>query len=346
MGPAALKNVATLASSLYSSALDGAVSMQGAVHAFLDQPDETTLAAARTAWLDSRPAYLHTEGFRFSSGPIDGTDENLEGFINAWPLDESFIDSILAGADPITADLLHADNEKGGEKNISTGYHAVEYLLWGEDTSADGPGTRPATDFDDVPANTRIRTYLSVVTDLLVDDFGKVVSQWDPAGGAYAASFVGLEPAEGLRRVLTGLGTLSGGELFGQRMTVPYDTKDQEDEHSCFSDNTTEDHKGDVQSIRHIYLGLGADDQPVPGSLSELVAAVDPASDQRIRAALDNAVTATEAIPRPFDQAILGADTAPGRVAIKKALDAVIEITDSLVVAAQELGVQIGTDVP
>jgi putative iron-regulated protein len=341
-----LETHAKLAWSLYNAALDGTKSVQAAVRRFLAAPDATSLAAARQAWLDARPAYLHTEAFRFSDGPIDSGD-NLEGFINAWPLDESFIDSIIAGSEPITADTLHADNERGGEKNISTGWHAVEYLLWGKDTSVDGPGNRPASDFAlNDPSAARRRTYLAVVTDLLVRDFTAVIEQWSPDNGAYRAEFVKLDPTEGLHRILTGLGTLSGGELFGQRMSTPFETKDQEDEHSCFSDNTTEDHKGDVDGIRRVYLGLGADSNKVGTALTDLVAAVDPSLDVTVRGSLDAAAAATAAIPRPFDQAIRGTDSAPGRVAIHAALDAVDAQTKSLVLIADKLHVKIATDVP
>jgi putative iron-regulated protein len=341
-----LVTYADVAWSLYNAALDGAESTNGAVDAFLSDPTPASLAAARQAWLDARPAYLHTEAFRFSEGPIDSGD-NPEGFINAWPLDESYVDSIIDGTDPITEDSLHGANERGGEKNISTGWHAVEYLLWGRDTSPSGPGDRPFTDFVTTdPSNARRRQYLDVVSGLLVHDLGAVVEAWDPANGSYRQTFLAVDPDEGVRRILTGLGTLSGGELFGQRMTVSFETKDQEEEHSCFSDNTTEDHKGDVEGIRRVYLGLGADDTKLGSSLTDLVASIDPALDADVRQRLDAARDATAAIPRPYDQAILGTDSSPGRQAIRAALAAVDDQTQGLVLVADRLGVKIATDVP
>jgi putative iron-regulated protein len=342
-----MKAYADIAWKSYSAALAGAQRMQQAVQVLVDQPDQANLDAARKAWLAARPDYLHTEGFRFSGGPIDSGDVNVEGFINAWPVDEVFIDVILADSDPLTPSTLRQNNERGGERNISTGWHALEYLLWGVDSVPMGPGDRPVSDFVGTElARTRLRTYLATTADMLVDDLDAVAAQWDPASGVYRSTFVQQAPSVAIKAAFTGIGTLSGGELFGQRMAVPYETKDQEEEHSCFSDNTTADHIGDVQSIRRIYLGLGPDETPVGPSLSTLVAAVNPSADAVVRDALERALRAVEAIPNPFDQAIQGSDSAPGRVAIRAALDAVSSLTTSLTLAGQALGVEFGIDVP
>ena len=42
--------------------------------------------------------YSPTEVFRFYGGPIDD-DNGPEGLLNAWPLDEVFIDYVLGNPD-------------------------------------------------------------------------------------------------------------------------------------------------------------------------------------------------------------------------------------------------------
>ncbi len=69
---------------------------------------------------------------------------------------------------------------------------------------------------------------------------------------------------------MKGLGSLSGGELFGERLTVAYETRSQENEHSCFSDNTHEDLRFDTVGIQNVCLGRYADVVRGVG-LSELV---------------------------------------------------------------------------
>lgn len=182
----------------YSDSLASARDMQKAIAALLAAPSKETLEAARKSWLDAREFYGQTEAFRFYGGPID--DENgPEGQINAWPMDESYVDYVEgkpnAGFinDPkfkITKANLAKQNERGGEENIATGWHAIEFLLWGQDLSETGPGDRSFEDYvDGKRANAdRRRLYLKVVTELLIDDLASVTKAWAPARRTTARS--------------------------------------------------------------------------------------------------------------------------------------------------------------
>src|SRR3546814_4535519 len=162
---------------------------------------DLSLAAAKQAWLDGRDLYGPTEAFRFYDGPIDTPDGGPEGQINAWPLDEAYIDYVegdetagiindTAGVPEITTDVLVAANEQGGESNISTGWHAIEFLLWGQDLSDEGPGARPLSDYTDSPTAERRAIYLQLLADLLVSDLESVRDQWAPEGGEFRATFL------------------------------------------------------------------------------------------------------------------------------------------------------------
>ena len=240
-----------------------AEALQAALEAFVADPTEATLAAAKQAWLDARVLYGPTEAFRFYDGPIDNPDDGPEGQINAWPLDEAYIDYVegdaaagiindAAGVPEITTEVLVAANEEGGESNISTGWHAIEFLLWGQDLTADGAGARPLTDYTTSPTAERRATYLTLLAQLLVDDLSGVRDQWDPEDGAYRETFL-ADPGQAVANIFRSMGALSQGELAGERIAVAYDTKDQEDEHSCFSDNTTTDIAGNAIGVRMIY---------------------------------------------------------------------------------------------
>jgi len=175
-----LNHYADLVYANYSDTLSTARTMQAAIDAFLASPSADTQKAAQAAWRQAREFYGQTEAFRFYGGPIDD-DNGPEGRINAWPMDESHVDSV-EGADEvglindrsfaITKASVSDQNERGGEENIATGYHAIEFLLWGQDKSETGPGNRPYTDFVDgqKPNADRRRLYLKTITDLLVDD--------------------------------------------------------------------------------------------------------------------------------------------------------------------------------
>jgi putative iron-regulated protein len=223
-------------------------------------PSEANLEAAKQAWLASREPYLQTEVYRFYDGPIDHPEDGPEGLINAWPLDENYIDyvdgmptaGIINGDGVIDAATLEGLNEQGGEANIATGYHAVEFLLWGQDLSDDGNGgQRPHTDYvtDDTgtAANQDRRgLYLTVVGDMLVDHIGSVHGHW-MENGQYRADFVASEnTADSIRKILTGMIVLSGFETGGERLKAALDSGNRDDEHSCFSDNTHRDMIQDV----------------------------------------------------------------------------------------------------
>ncbi len=319
----------------YAATVDAVGDLDGAIDAFIAAPSAATLAAARTAWIDARRPYRPTEVFRFYGGPIDDPADEREPRINAWPLDEAYIDHVdgdeTAGIinDPVgfptlDAAALSAANFVDGESNVMVGWHhAIEFLLWGQDLSTDGPGDRPHTDYLDGGTAfepDRRRAYLGVVSDLLLADVAHVAGRWDVATGDYTAVFE-VDAVATLTRMLTGMGTLAASELSGERMLTAYENKDQEDEHSCFSDTTLDDILGNATGLQDVYLGRGYGGVDGPG-LDELVAARDPDLDARVRAELAAVIDAIDAIPGPFDQAILGADTDAGRVAILAAIRA------------------------
>lgn len=337
----------------YEDTAAGIVTLKGKIDAFVAAPSEQGLTEARDAWLAARSVYGQSESYRFYGGPIDDED-GPEGRINAWPLDEAFIDHVEgddgagiinhpADFPEITRDLIVAQNEKGGEKNIAAGYHAIEFLLWGQDLSATGPGARPFTDYVTDGTGTaenqdRRATYLKVVTDLLLEDIESVEVQWEPGGDNYAASFE-ADPQGALARMLRGMGSLSGAELSRERMNNALQEKEQEEEHSCFSDNTHADLVANATGVQNVYLGAyGGEDGP---GLDELVKATNPDLDTRMQGELADLVAAVEAIPQPFDQAILDDD---GRAKIQAAIDAAKVATDTIVLVATELGVTINLE--
>ena len=336
---------AELVAASYADTRETAEALRAAAETFVADPTESNLSAAREAWLAAREPYGQTEAFRFYDGPIDNPDDGPEGQLNAWPMDEAYVDYVegmpdagiindVAGYPTIDAALLASLNEQGGETNISTGYHAVEFLLWGQDTSADGPGARPASDYatdgsSAAPNPERRGAYLLAAAELLVSDLDQVEAAW---GGPYRDAFTSAEPDEIVRRILLGMGSLSGAELAGERIEVALETQDQEDEHSCFSDNTHRDIVNNARGIENVYLGSYArvDGSRVEGpGVYELVAARDPDLADRLRDELAASVAAAEAIPAPFDVAIV-----EHRDAVLATIDALRVQADSIVEAA------------
>jgi len=331
------------------------------IAAFLDKPTEATLADARISWLASRAHYMLTEGGRFYGGPIDAAPNNYEALVNSWPLDEAYIDyttdangkvdetsgivnkpSLLKD---ITAEGLDMINTMGGDTNVSDGYHAVEFLLWGQALSDVGPGERPARDYDlkGMRKNPDRRAqYLKVAVDGIITNLTAVRDAWAP-GADYRVTFEG-NPDTALANAFTGLAKFSKGELGSQRLGAAYMSKERHDQHDCFSSETLVDYDRDAHGIQAMYLGKYGDNDG-PG-LNDLVHAADPAIDKKLTAMIQASIDAIDAIPTPFEASIAGDDNSPGRVAIKTALDALFAQGDEFGAAAAALGLMITVDAP
>jgi putative iron-regulated protein len=303
--------------------------------------------------------------------------------VNSWPLDEGLIDYVAGayGSDSPENELYAADvianpsltiggkkintakftkellsdtlQEAGGvEANVATGYHAVEFLLWGQDLNGTGPGAgnRPATDFDTKNCTNnncdRRAQYLHTVTDLLVDDLNWMASQWGPDGKARKKLVDGSDEA-GLTAIMTGLGSLSYGELAGERMKLGLMIHDPEEEHDCFSDNTFASHYFDELGIRNVYLGRyrRVDGSLVQGpSISDLVKAKSPDVDTEVKARLEASMDAMTALYRrgitveAYDQ-MIGEGNTEGNAVVQKAIDGLLDQTKSFerAVAALDL---------
>ena len=323
----AIATYARIVEASYADSHAGVVALDASIDAFLDAPDQSALDAARQAWLDSREPYLQTEVYRFYDGPIDDPDDGPEGLINAWPLDENYIDYtvdeptggvINDTSVTIDAATLEGLNEVGGDKNIATGYHAVEFLLWGQDLSETGPGARPVSDYVDAENADRRGLYLQTVSTMLGTHIGSVHMEWMP-NGAYRTAFEAADPDESLRKILTGMIVLSGFETGGERLQAALDTGDQEDEHSCFSDNTHRDMVQDVRGVQNVYLGTytRTDGTVIEGtSIKDVIAAKDAGLADELDAKIAESLSLAEALKTPFDQEI-STGNAEGRARVQ-----------------------------
>ena len=335
----------------YQDTLSSASTMQSAIQSLLIAPNPERLAAARKTWLAAREWYLQTEAFRFYGGPIDD-DRGLEGRINSWPMDESYLDYVAGKPSAglindrritISKASITKLNERGGEENISTGWHAIEFLLWGQDLNATGPGDRQADDFIDgkKPNADRRRAYLQTVTELLMDDLTLLTKAWAPGARNYRSNFE-KDNLESVRKMIVGLGSLSRGELAGERLEVAMNTQDQEDEHSCFSDNTHRDAVGDALGIENVWLGRfkRLDGSVLQGpSLRDLVAGKSATLADRTSQQIALSVASASAIQAPFDREIGGAKDAPGRLRIQKTIDSLVQQSKDLTESAAAVGI-------
>ncbi len=388
---AVVKTYADVAQAGYEDALTTARDLQKSIADLLARPSPATLKTARDAWILARIPYQQTEAYRFGNPIVD----DWEGRVNAWPLDEGMIDYVDASygtdsdanayyvvnvianknlsvggkkvdASDITTTLLRdvLHEADGNEANVSSGYHAIEFLLWGQDLNGTGPaptdrsgtpqerhaGNRPHTDYDTANCTggncERRGQYLKVATDLLIADLEEMVANWQAQGDARKA--VQEDPKAGLTAMLTGLGSLSYGELAGERIKLGLMLHDPEEEHDCFSDNTHNSHFYDQVGMMNVYQGQykRVDGSVVKGaSLSDLVKARDPKLDAEMHEKLDATFKAMQAMKHraetveTYDQMIAQGNE-QGNAIVQAVIDGLVAQTRSIerIIAALELG--------
>jgi putative iron-regulated protein len=382
---AVVAHYADVAHATFEDALITARALNAATDRLIANPSNANLNAAKEAWYAARVPYQQSEVFRFGNTLVD----DWEGQLNAWPLDEGLIDyvesddyqyglgnagataniiasnSINVGGEQLdvstlTAELLADLNEIGGsEANVATGYHAIEFLLWGQDLNGfdAGNGERPVSDYQQGKDCTngncdRRGQYLDAVTDLLVDDLQWMTAQW--AHGApdnYRAKLTSADAGEGVQKMLFGMGSLSLGELAGERMKVALEANSFEDEHDCFSDNTHNSHYYNGQGIQNVYTGTyrRVDNSVVTGpSLADLVAQTNPQLNAELNKQLDETMQAlarmkakaeSSKAPMAFDTMIAPGNS-EGAEIVNNAIMALVVQTGSIEQAARELGIE------
>ncbi|MFD1007651.1 MULTISPECIES: imelysin family protein [Oceanisphaera] len=376
-----VEHYADIAQAVYADSLTAAEQLEVAIKQLLANPSERTLAQARAAWIAARVPYQQSETFRFANPVVD----NWEGQLNAWPLDEGLIDYVAPGyqhelgnegatANIIASKILQVGGEKldvskitpellaglnevaGSEANVASGYHAIEFLLWGQDLNGTntGAGERAYTDYvlgaDCTNGNCdRRRDYLQAASQLLITDLSWMSQQWQANdANNYRAELTALPAEEGVRRMLFGMGSLSLGELAGERMKVALVANSVEDEHDCFSDNTHNSHYYNEKGIVNLMFGeyQRIDGSTIQGpSLLQLVAQQDRSAAKQINAqmrtseqAVYQLVQSAEVNNVHFDQ-LISADNPAGNQLVQDAIDALVEQTRAIELAANTIGI-------
>lgn len=328
----------------------------------------------KRTWVNnSRVPYGQTEIFRFYNGPIDfeAIDDGVttylesinfkgvEGLLNAWPLDEAYIDYVEGDLSAgiindryikINSQTISSMNEVNGEKNISTGYHAVEFLLWGQDRSLTTAGQRPVTDYTTAKNSDRRGKYLSVLSETIVKHLSSVTEQWTPLTLNFRRQFNAQASNKSLEMIFTSLISMAGDELKSERIENALLLEDQEEEHSCFSDTTINDIAANAMGVRNVYFGDYTSKnltQTINGpGIDTLVSFVNPALNAKIEKSFKDLFASIAFfyengqiygnIALPFDVAIVS-----NKDKVQAIIDHLDQLDGLLRLAAKDLGLSI-----
>ncbi len=365
-----LQNYANIVLASYEDTVNSAGILRDRIATFTDNPNESRFNQAKEAWLAAREPYGQTEAYRFYDGPIDNGIDGPEAWINSWPLDENHIDytqndplsGLINSGEDLNTEVLASLNQQAGETAVLTGYHAIEFLLWGQDlnNTPTEAGLRPYTDYVDggtAENQDRRRLYLNLASELLISHLDQVAEQWNTnLVTNFRSDFLSAENSRNsLSDVIHGIGSLAGGELSSERMNTALFTKTQEDEHSCFSDNTHRDILNNFQGIKNVYFGSY---QRIDGSrvgngigLEDIFALGDPEGNQAmleqlaiVDSAIAGIVDRAEKDQVPFDQQVTG-DFSPEDInRIQTAIDSLRIFSDLLAQSSAKLNIDIELD--
>ncbi len=353
-----IENYANIAFANYTKAYEDAVVLETAIATFTATPTLANFNNAKDKWKLSRESYGTTEAFRFANGPIDDAN-GPEGLMNSWPMDENFVDYVDGSANAgiindavayptITKEILAGINavDEANETNVSVGYHAIEFLLWGQDLTAPSinkPGQRPYTDYLTTggTASNQVRRaiYLKACADLLTDNLQYMVNEWK-VGGAYRTTFLALNEDVAIKNIYLGLTTLISAELPTERMDVALGNANQEDEHSCFSDNTHRDIILNLQGVINVYQGY-YNVSANGASLEDLVAQANNESAFNTNNSVNLALAKVNAILNPFDLAISGGLSSPEGAKVRAAVLELKAFGANLINGASKIGITV-----
>ena len=372
-----LVNYSNIAEAKYKDALTLAKQMHNRIEEFMKDTNESNFKKVKDSWLLARTIYQQTEVFRFGNPIVD----DWEGKVNAWPLDEGLIDYVdntnyypsendfsnfnvianrklkvegeLIDASVINANLLSSKlHEIGGnEANVAIGYHAIEFLLWGQDLNGTqkGSGNRAYTDFNlkDCTNNNcdRRREYLLAASQLLIKDLEYIQSVWSSEGQARLDLLNDKE--NGIKRILIGMGSLSYGELAGERMKLGLMLHDPEEEHDCFSDNTHNSHYYNVVGIKNVFLGeyKTIDEKIISGpSISSLLSDADNALNKKTKKSINKTLKSMKKIVKSANRGntydmLIAEGNEKGNKLIQNAIDSLIKQSKNIELAAVTLNI-------
>lgn len=406
---AILNTYANIALASYTDSLNGAIKLQQSIDKFVKNPTTKTFDDAKIAWLESRESYGESEIFRLSNTPIDSEDGwiakaygNLESQINAWPLDENMIDyttdakgkvtkgniidsrgsftpigedSKPVDVSKITVQTITDLNENGGEANVASGYHAIEFLLWGQDQDYENmlkdnvthgalvAGQRSLNDFTKDKNADRRKDYLQAAADKLVQDLKLVRSAWSTnvstncdadAMGCYRGALLGqlqgkdadknIPAQTSLKQIFGGMGMFIKSELANERIAVAVLTPSEEDEHSCFSDNTHRDIFTNYTGFKNVLMGTYQGIKYGPSAFDNLDSKTKDDILGKIRSIEEKitSIDATARVSRHFDYQIYPND--PQAKVIVKLKNELRKLGDKMIDVAKENGVSLSVE--
>lgn len=286
------------------------------------------LAAAQQAWKDVRVPWEQGEAHIF--GPVDAL--SIDPHLDTWPLNTSDLQTLL---NTITG--FNADNLKGYNDDVQ-GFHALEYLLFGDGVADNEKSIEEMTDAE--------REYLSAAAEVFESYTQNLFDAWSVTNNAdddsalaykdylitadnqfYSSQLAIVEELiNGMIGIVNEVHAGKIDEPFGSSINNIDTTKVE----SQYSWNSLADFTDNIRGVQNVYRGEFSGQSDEAGII-DFVSAADADIATRVDTEIADAIAAIKAIAGendlPFRQAISNADA---RVRIQAAVDALVLLEASL----------------
>jgi len=353
-----ISNYSNIAEATFGSALSQGRALKEAVSAFVKDPKAETHLLAKVSWMRARLPFLQSEFSRMSadSDKIDGDYSNR---LNGWPIDPGHIDyianepgeNIISNEEKypaINSELLRSINLKAGKSDFTTGYHVIEFLLWGEDLNKSSSGKRSYKDYEENNSALAKRRadYLVACCDLLIGDLEDLASEWDSGRKNNLRSRLeSMPPDQAISKIMGRVSFLA--DDLAKSQIDPIIAKELVfQEQSTFSDTTHFDFLHTVAGISNLaagaYVGLDGKLQVVGLGLIGLSEQTPNSKADKIRTLINNAMKSAQAFKGPFDQFDRGGDNVSSSEDAAITLKALSESLQSFAEAINTLSNSLG----
>lgn len=300
----------------YKAMADAAIEMYDKCVIMQEAFEESNLTidmikAAGESWNTSRKYWELSEAFLFGAA----ADYNIDPHIDSWPLDKTAMDRMLNN--PGQMAQMSPDYVANNLGYGLLGFHAVEYMLFQLENNETTSAPRAISKF-----TTQEMIYLTSVAGDLRNQCVRLEASW--AGLENVSSekqeiLADMEPTFNYGSSMLNSG--NGGsryknyqdaaediiqgcidiadEVGNTKIGRPVNGSSEEDKNyieSPYSLNSIVDFTDNIISIQNAYQGSNAGD----ASISDYIKHIDPALDEEMRAAINNAITAIKKIPEPF----------------------------------------------
>ncbi|MGH1470492.1 MAG: imelysin family protein [Cellvibrionaceae bacterium] len=208
---------------LLTSLVDSSNTLQQSIQQFLTEATEENFKKAKGDWITSHAnmqAFAPYLAIQQSNPGLFSFLKHFQISIDTQPIQPGFLDYFSEYSHsgivndialPLTTNNLRRQHGITDNSDVSIGFHAIEYILWGE------VGNRPLSDFIDQNTlsdtqqkeglsvidlpNNRRRTLLQLQTSLLVDDISALESFWNDQQGLFRTTYFSL-PAESRHQLI------------------------------------------------------------------------------------------------------------------------------------------------